>query len=197
MHVLDFNHTHENYGFRPKTNTQRPQPLGASWHSYRMPGQMGGYHTGNPGCHRNRLWNDKSSQGRASITASLPATGCFCLSDFCSSRVVLRSNRLKMIFPTGSTFTATASLGSTSTVSSHGISICNCLTALLYDKLGLFKYHCFYPVSPSKRKRVSLKLRLFSSLLQFLLMSFAGLTGTHSLYSEHVLSATVNLCLLC
>lgn len=94
MHVLDFKHTHENYRFRHKTNTQRPQPPGASWHSYRMPGQRGGYHTGNPGCHRNPLWSDKSSQGRAAITASLPATGCFW-----PSRMVLRSNRLTVIFP--------------------------------------------------------------------------------------------------
>lgn len=31
MHVLDFNYTHENCSFRPKPNTQRPQPPRASW----------------------------------------------------------------------------------------------------------------------------------------------------------------------
>lgn len=186
MHVLDFNHTHENYSFRPKTNTQRSLPPGASWHFYRMPGQIGGHHTGKPGCHRNPLWSDRSSQGRAAITASLPATGCFCLLDSCSSRVVLRSNRLKIIFPTGSTITATASLCSTLIVSSHEMSIYNCVTALLCDKLGLCKSPCFYSVSPSRHKNASLKLRLFSSLLQFLLLCFAGLRGTHYLYSKHM-----------
>lgn len=144
MHVLDFNHTHENYSFRQKT-TQRPQPPDASWHSYRMPGQMSAYHTGNPGCHRNPLWSDKSSQGTAAITASFPATGCFCLSDFCSSRVVLRSNRLKMIFTTGSTITATASLCSILIVASHGMNIYNCVTALRCDKLGFCMSPRFYP----------------------------------------------------
>lgn len=62
----------------------------ASWHSYRTPGQTGGCHTGNPERYRNPLWSDKSSQGRAAIAASLPATGRFCLSDLCSSRFVLR-----------------------------------------------------------------------------------------------------------
>lgn len=128
-------------------------------------GRMGGYHTGNSGCHRNPLWSNKSGQGRAAVTESLPATGCFCLSDICSSGIVLRSNRHKMMFPKGSTITATASLCSILILSSHEMSIYNHVTALLCDKLGslLCKCPCFYPISPSSRKRACLKLRLFSS----------------------------------
>lgn len=150
-------------------------------------GRMGGHQTGNSGCPRNPLWSDKSSQGRAAVTESLPATGCFCLSDICSSGVVLRSNRHKMMFPKGSTITATASLCSIFSPAMRWASI---IVWQHYFVINLEVSFVSILVSiqylPAAIRGLAWNWdRSAAIVLQFLHVCFAGLRDTHCLYPEH------------